>query len=216
MKQAAVMKGSDVIWRLEQQLGDRKFAQSKWLDATYLKVLGWRLDLDDSPVKQSELTPFKAAFDQVGVNYLVNPHWHRLELTHHDGDKRFPATWARYHILVNFHEKALLTVVSESPAEANVRVHGKDKKKLIPEEKLVPLRDWSDVMFLALQQASTKLFNDPIAFKEIQHIFQGPILDGDVKTMCSLISEDSTNPGQIRVKGQSYCMSSDMIRLTPP
>ncbi|KAK4493900.1 hypothetical protein PRZ48_015085 [Zasmidium cellare] len=195
LKSEAIERGHNLATMLDAPPSSSLAPQSKFNDVEDLAKFGWSLVLDGSDDKdmQKHLGLFTEAFKKLKINNDPK-RWHRIQLVH-DIETSYTPTNGTYDVLVNYEQGTIISVEMTSPAEKNRIASGGDPKLKIPHDKLVPLRDWSDVLFLGFRLAAVKLgLKSHVISGGIQHFFTGGFVDKDEKKLCLLIAEDSDDP----------------------
>lgn len=208
-KQDIFEKGRMIADLLATPQGSNTDSQSTYSD---LSKFGWTFYLDPvkGGVKPEELAHLTKAFEHLRiVSRLMD--WHTTTLIHDTttthrtshGRVEYPRTGGTYEALVNFEQGILVAKTDFGPKFQNDQ-----KKKLdaetprkglsmfkkpsslqaIQDDRIVPLRLWSDVMFLGLQQAAVALYQDPNMIKGVEHFFPLPIQDTEGDLLCVLIA----------------------------
>ncbi|KXT04822.1 hypothetical protein AC578_9668 [Pseudocercospora eumusae] len=202
-----VRYGDKVLCMLQKSAEDSKAEQSKFpLSIADMKSrYGWT-------TRPSQKSPtgigLHDAFAALNIRTDQNL-WTYVEQDH-DGTTEFPATHATY---VNSFSASQGTILAEMNFGVEWSYTNYDLDLQFPRDKIVPLKQWSDVMFNAMKDIISR--QGPDAFKNfnIEHVFQHNLIDDDVLAVLkSVIQSDSLDRQDKRWPGYQFDISTPQAR----
>ncbi|KAF2167265.1 hypothetical protein M409DRAFT_22692 [Zasmidium cellare ATCC 36951] len=93
----------------------------------------------------------------------------------------YPVSWGTYQSLFNLRDGVIVATTNYGPAFQNGNL-----ELGIPSHKLVPLRQWSDLVFLALQKTIAEVGTGSV--KGINHVFRHNLINDEMKEKLAMIT----------------------------
>lgn len=168
-KEELLADGRKMITMLDAPQGATLESQSKYTQINALREYGWRFELDPELHNEESIALSLEHLD-LALHGLKIVHrsqdWHKIRLFH-DVDTAYPSLYAEYKLLVNFKARAMVVLLAEGPTYRN-----QSRQTKLPDGKIVPLKQWSDVVFLGLLKAASDLkLEEPLdKVKNIEHV----------------------------------------------
>lgn len=188
-KGKAVVVGKNMVCMLDEALENTHSPQSLYTDLQDLERTryGWtysRNALADH--EEGFISEF--GLHNVFVDLSISESkadWYQVSTAHSArstaNDVNYPPTWGTYQSLFNLRDGVIVATANYGPVWQNER-----DGSPIPANQIIPLRQWSDLVFLALQKTITDLNVGDI--KNINHVFRHNLLNDQVKEALVMVT----------------------------
>lgn len=126
----------------------------------------------------------EAAFEDLSISGSKGD-WYEVSTVHSSKSQSngvtYSVSWGTYQSLVNVRDGVIVATTNYGPAWQNGEL-----KLGIPEDELVPLRQWSDLGFLALQKTIADVGTGHV--QDVNHVIRHNLLNDEVKERLVMVT----------------------------
>lgn len=153
----SIYKGIELLCKMEATLESTTNLQTQWPDWANLERYGWSTNIWPHDEDIRETIQLEDAFNDLGIS--IDPEdWYKLIQEHREESEvdgtTYPPTDGLYKNILNLKDGALIAENNASPAHV-VGMRGE-----LETTRMVPLKQWSDVVWLGIKQLTEALEED--------------------------------------------------------